>query len=141
LSDEIDPSELEPSETISFPLRGGVKTEKHQKLSVLPLDPLTLGAPSSPGFLPPNDAIDKYAHCVASELRLIRQPQQLVLAKWHIQNVLFQAQFGMLAGPPATLAFGSTPTNFPPDALVNWPQTPLMQTNSSEGDSEKDSSL
>jgi hypothetical protein len=135
LSDEIDPSELESSERISFPLCGGVKT---QKLSVLPLDPVTLGAPSSPGFLPPHDAIDKYAHCVASELRLIRQPQQLVLAKWHIQNVLFQAQFGLLAGPPATLAF--TPTNFPPNELVNWPQTPLIQANSSEGDNEKDSS-
>jgi hypothetical protein len=99
-----------------------------------------MGAPSSPGFLPqlrslPQDAIDKYAHCVASELRLIRQPQQLVLAKWQIQNVLFQAQFGMLVGPPP-----ATVANFPQDPMAGWPQMPPSQVVCSEGDSEKESS-
>lgn len=134
MSEEMDPRELEPNEGMPI-LRVEAVPENHQKISELPLDPLTLDAPSSPSQMPqlqslPNDAIEKYALCVASELRLIRQPQQLVLAKWHIQNVLFQAQFGMLAGPPATLAFSSTPANCSQD----WSETPPTHVISSEGD-------
>lgn len=89
--------------------------------------------------LRPQDAIDKYALCVASELRQIRQPQQLVLAKWHIQNVLFQAQFGMLAGPPPPMAFSGQTVSSPygqETIVTNWQQSPPIQGMPPDNDSK-----
>ncbi|XP_059471182.1 uncharacterized protein LOC132194112 [Neocloeon triangulifer] len=106
-------------------------------LNALNSSPPTGSGPSSLPSLRNLDPIDKYAHCVASELRQIRQPQQLILAKWHIQNILFQAQFGMLVGPPATLAFSSAPAPYPQDTLVNWPQSAPIQVIATDGDAAK----
>lgn len=103
---------------------------------------MSAGQMPNSGLLPPlrpQDAIDKYALCVASELRQIRQPQQLVLAKWHIQNVLFQAQFGMLAGPPPPMAFSGPSVSSPysQDTIVNWQQSPPIQGMPPETDTKE----
>jgi len=149
---ELDPGsscDVNSPESCCFsPIRSAINEKQQQKISPdCGLDPLSLStlntAPSSPNLLPPlrshgQDAIDKYAHCVASELRQIRQPQQLVLAKWHIQNILFQAQFGMLVGPPATLAFSSAPAPYPQDTL-NWQQSAPIQVITSDNEGAKNS--
>jgi len=100
-----DSSMLVPQEhsTSSLVSRVKIRPVKRLKYSAKSAGAKSAGSGSSSGISDDMDADEVFGRHVANELRLIHGMREKQFAKLQINNVLFNAQFGLVKLPPHIL--------------------------------------